>query len=67
MKDLRNMLIHGYTNVDPDEVWHIAHTHVPEIDHQLEAATRIRRGMGMTGQPQGMYTKLQESVNMISQ
>jgi uncharacterized protein with HEPN domain len=40
MKDLRNVLIHGYANVDLDEVWRIAHTHVPELYRQLVALQR---------------------------
>ena len=37
MKDLRNVLIHGYADVNLDRVWRIAHTHVPELHHQLAA------------------------------
>jgi len=40
MKDLRNALIHGYANVDLDEVWRIAHTDVPELYRQLVALKR---------------------------
>ncbi len=40
MKDLHNVLIHGYANVDLDEVWRIAHTDVPELYRQLVALQR---------------------------
>ena len=40
MKDLRNVLIHGYANVDLHEVWRIAHTHLPEIYRQLVVLPR---------------------------
>lgn len=35
MKDLRNVLIHGYAEVNIGRVWNIAHTKVPSLYHQL--------------------------------
>lgn len=37
MKDLRNVLIHGYAQVDLDDVWRIAQTHVAQLDRQFAA------------------------------
>ena len=42
MKDLRNVLIHGYAEVNIDRVWNIAHTKVPSLYHQLVDLSRDR-------------------------
>ena len=37
MKDFRNVLIHGYADVNLDRVWRIAHAQVPQLVRQLAA------------------------------
>lgn len=36
MKDLRNLLIHQYFRIDPEEIWTIAVTDIPELTKDLE-------------------------------
>lgn len=40
MKGLRNVLIHGYADVDLDVVWDIAQQDIPVLQHQLAALTQ---------------------------
>jgi uncharacterized protein with HEPN domain len=44
MKDLRNVLIHGYADVNLDRVWQIAHTQIPQLCHQIAALQQESEG-----------------------
>lgn len=36
MKDLRNLLIHQYFRIDPEEIWTISVTDIPVLIKDLE-------------------------------
>ena len=36
MKDARNLLIHQYFRIDPEEIWTIAVTDIPSLTEDLE-------------------------------
>jgi uncharacterized protein with HEPN domain len=42
IKDLRNVLIHGYAHVDLTRVWEIAHESVPPLRHVVDQALRAQ-------------------------
>lgn len=35
--DMRNKLIHGYSEVEPERVWDVLHAHLPELVRALRA------------------------------
>jgi uncharacterized protein with HEPN domain len=37
IKDLRNLLVHAYWQVDPDILWDLVQTHVPVLESQVSA------------------------------
>lgn len=43
MKALRNVLIHGYADVDLDTVWDIIHHDLPRLKHYLDQLDRDRK------------------------
>lgn len=42
IKDLRNVLIHGYAHVDLTRVWQIARDSVPALRHAVDQALRAQ-------------------------